>query len=90
MNMTPEQIRALMSSLQFTKDYELTCDEWLAELPGYLDATPAEQAGDAFRLVREHLDICPECREEIALVFDAVREIVGSDNFGTIPTRRRQ
>ncbi len=72
MSMTPEQMRALFSALQFTKDHELTCDEWLAALPGYLDATPAEQTGEAFRLVREHLDLCPECRDEIAVVIDAL------------------
>ena len=71
MSLTPDQIRAMLSPLQFTKDQELTCDEWLAELPSYLDATPAEQAGEAFRLVREHLDVCPECRDEIAVVIDA-------------------
>ena len=72
MSMSLEQLQVLLSSLQFTKDHELTCDEWLAELPGYLDATPAEQSSETFRLVREHLDICPECREEIAVVMDAI------------------
>ena len=72
MSMTPEYMRALLSALQFAKDQELTCDEWLAELLGYLDANPAEQAGEAFRLGREHLDFCPECRDEIAVMIDAL------------------
>ena len=72
MSLTPEQARALLAALRFTKDRELTCDEWLAELPGYLDSTPAGRSGEAFRLVREHLDLCPECREEIAVVIEAV------------------
>lgn len=72
MNMTPEQAQALVACLQFTKDKELTCDEWLAELPAYLDATLAEQASEAFQLVREHVDLCPECREELAIVVEAL------------------
>ena len=72
MSMNPEQVQALLACLQFTKDKELTCDEWLAELPAYLDATPAEQAGESFQLVREHVDLCPECREELAAVVEAL------------------
>ena len=82
MTLTAEQVRALLDALRVTKDRELTCDEWLAELPGYLDATPARQAGEAFRLVREHLDLCPECREEIESVIDAVAAANRPDGSG--------
>lgn len=72
MSLNPEQADALLGFLRVTRDHELTCDEWLDVLPSYLDATPAEQACEDFRLVREHLALCPECREEIDIVIDAI------------------
>jgi hypothetical protein len=72
MSLNAEQIRTLFTALHFTKDHELTCDEWLAELPEYLDSTPTDQASERFRLVREHLALCPECSEELSVVIDTL------------------
>lgn len=68
-----DQLRTLAEVLRYTRDHELTCDEWLAAVPAYLEAGPDERAADAFRLVREHLDLCPECREEVELLLAALR-----------------
>lgn len=73
MTLSREQLRALADALRYTRDLELTCDEWLAEVPGYLESAPDEQAGEAFRLVREHLQLCPECREVFEFLLTALK-----------------
>lgn len=72
MTLPHEQVLALLVSLRFTRDRELTCDEWLEDLSTYLEATPSEKRSDTFHLVREHLDLCPDCREEIELMIKAI------------------
>ncbi|MBX9787813.1 MAG: hypothetical protein K2Y37_02765 [Pirellulales bacterium] len=72
MTLSHEQVRTLLVSLRFTRDRELTCDEWLEDLSTYLEATPTEKLGETFQLVREHLDLCSDCREEIAMMVMAL------------------
>lgn len=71
--MTHDQVLALLVSLRFTRDRELTCDEWLEDLSTYLEATPTEKLGETFRLVREHLDLCSDCREEIGMMVKSLQ-----------------
>lgn len=73
MTLPHDQVRALLVALRHTRDRELTCDEWLEDLSTFLEATPPEKGSDAFRLVREHLDLCPDCREEIGLMVKALQ-----------------
>ena len=72
MNLSDDQIRALLQALSRTRDHELTCDECLGELGSFAELTltghPVEEAYD---LVQQHLQICDECREEFALLLKA-------------------
>lgn len=73
MTLTNDQVDALLEALRHTHDHELACDEWLAVLPEFLEALPDEKASEGYRLVREHLELCPECREEMTLILTALQ-----------------
>ena len=73
MNLSDDQIRALLQAVSSTRDQELTCDECLCELGGFAELTlkglPVEEAYD---LVQQHLQVCGECHEEFALLLKAL------------------
>jgi hypothetical protein len=77
MNLSEEQIRALLQAVSLTRDQELTCDECLGQLGSFAELTleerPVEEAHD---LVQQHLQICDECREEFALLLKALQTLV--------------
>ncbi len=77
MNLSDDQIRALLQAVSRTRDRELACDECLGELGSFAELTlegrPVEEAYD---LVRQHLQICDECREEFALLLKALESLV--------------
>ena len=77
MNLSDDQIRALLQAVSRTRDQELTCDECLGELGGFaeliLKGRPVEEAYD---LVQQHLQICGECSEEFALLLKALECLV--------------
>jgi hypothetical protein len=73
MNLSSDQIRALLEVVSHTRDQELTCDECLGELGSFAELTlkgrPVEEAYD---LVQQHLQVCGECQEEFALLLKAL------------------
>jgi hypothetical protein len=70
-----EKYRQLARYLVQTRPVELTCDEWLDHVGLYaehaLAGTPAPASLD---LVREHLELCPECDEEFRAILEALRD----------------
>ncbi len=77
MNLSDDQIHALLQAVSRTRDHELTCDECLGELGSFAELTltgrPVEEAYD---LVQQHLQICDECREEFALLLKALEGLM--------------
>ena len=73
MNLSVDQIGALLQAVSRTRDRELTCDECLVELGSFAELTlegrPVEEAYD---LVQQHLQVCGECQEEFALLLKAL------------------
>jgi len=78
MNLSVDQIGALLQAVSRTRDRELTCDECLGELGSFAELTlegrPVEEAYD---LVQQHLQICGECSEEFALLLKALERLLG-------------
>ena len=76
MNLSGEQIRALLQVLCCTRDQELTCDECLREVGRFAELTlegrPLEEAHD---IVQQHLQVCGECCEEFALLLKALESL---------------
>ena len=77
MNLSIDQIGALLQAVSRTRDRELTCDECLGELGSFAELTlegrPVEEAYD---LVQQHLQICGECSEEFSLLLRALEVLV--------------
>lgn len=55
----------LVRKLQQTEEIELTCDEVFAMLDEYTEkAMNGEDVAHLMPLVKQHLEMCPDCREE--------------------------
>ncbi|CAN92463.1 hypothetical protein predicted by Glimmer/Critica [Sorangium cellulosum So ce56] len=65
-SLSQEEIRDLARVVLATKPDELICDEWLEHAPWYAELV-AEGAPVPEALVEaaQHLDLCPECAEEL-------------------------
>ena len=73
MNLSDDQIRALLQAVSRTRDQELNCDECLGELGSFAELTlKGRPVEDAYDLVQQHLQICDECHEEFALLLKAI------------------
>jgi hypothetical protein len=78
MNLSDDQIHALLRLVGQTRDQELTCDECLAELGSFAELTlRGRTADEAYDLVRQHLQICGECCEEFHLLLRALEHLAG-------------
>jgi hypothetical protein len=72
MNDARDQLRELLRILAHTQPREIDCGEFLTRVGGLLETLErAEPLPEGLRLVSQHLDICPECKEE----FDALMEL---------------
>ena len=79
MALNSEQIRLLLELIQKTREVELTCPECLAELDRYaerkLDGEPLD---GLLERVREHLDACSACDDELKLVLETLEALEDS------------
>jgi len=67
----------LLQKLQQTEEIELTCDEVFAMLDEYTEmAIKGEDVASLMPLVRQHLVMCPDCRDE----YEALERILNSPN----------
>lgn len=61
----PPVLRKLLQSIEQTQDVEYSCDEVYQLLDQYSEAVErGEDAAQLMPLVKHHLDLCPDCREE--------------------------
>ena len=72
MTVSSHQLRALLRLVSSTKPKELDCDQVLQRAGALLESL-GEGEGPPKRLaaVSQHLEVCPECREE----FDALMRV---------------
>ena len=75
MSLTPRDLHKLLELVDVTEAEEIDCTEFLHRVGGYLerlgpDGVPPEGYAD----VVQHLRVCPECFEELELLFQALRE----------------
>jgi len=58
-------LRKLLNAIEQTQDVEYSCDEVYQLLDQYTEAVErGEDAAQIMPLVKHHLDLCPDCREE--------------------------
>jgi hypothetical protein len=68
------QLERLLALVAQTEDEELSCSACFDLLPQYVDLEIAGEAPESrFRLFRQHLDQCPVCRDEYAILSELAR-----------------
>ena len=77
MRIERHELQTLLDLLGITADRELNCEEFLAFLPAYLEwvkaGASAERAtGIQHPVLQQHLSMCPECREEVECLLEAI------------------
>lgn len=80
--LTEREIHALAVGVAATRAVEIGCDDCLDRVASYaesrLQGLPTRAA---LRLVEEHLELCPDCREEFESLAQALRHLqeIGSE-----------
>ena len=73
MNDDRQMLDELLRLVELTADHEIDCEEFLHRSAGLVEAleTPREMP-DAWPELMQHLSVCPECEEELAIVRKAL------------------
>lgn len=75
----PAVMEKLLRMVARTQTHEISCDEVYAVLDQFAEAARRGEDLAAFMpLVRQHLDMCPDCREE----FEAILQMLGPSEAG--------
>jgi hypothetical protein len=70
-----EAVLGFLRVLEEVRAEELTCDEIYSKLDQYVEREAGTRdAADLMPLIREHLDVCPECCEEYEALLSVVKE----------------
>jgi hypothetical protein len=71
--LTLKEVRDLLEASLATRDVEIGCDDCLMQVASYYEMELAgKEVPEALRLVREHLEICPDCHEEYQALLSAM------------------
>lgn len=75
MKPTPAKLARLLKSIAATRPEEIDCDEWLARV-GRLVELMRQNAPvpEDLAPVLQHIEVCPECREEFDLLLEALSD----------------
>jgi uncharacterized protein with PIN domain len=77
MKLDEQQLTGLLLLLAQTEEVELTCDECFARTAEYAEhELTGKTPHEALEKVRQHLAICPDCREEYLGLLNAIRSLV--------------
>jgi len=66
MSLTKEQKAALHKKLELVREREMDCDEFSLHLAQYVEDGPMNE--DMRELMRHHMEVCPECAEELSIL----------------------
>lgn len=73
--MPNEAVLGFLRVLEEVRAEELTCDEIYSKLDEYVERQANKHdAAQLMPLIREHLDICPECYEEYEALLKVIEE----------------
>ncbi len=68
-----EKMQKMMAMLSNTREVELTCDEVFALLDQFTElAAQGEDVAQLMPLVKQHLDMCEDCRDEYKVLENIV------------------
>ena len=70
-----EAVLGFLRVLESVREEELPCDEIYARIDEYVEReVDKKDAARLMPLVREHLDLCPECCEEYEALMDVLEK----------------
>ena len=73
MELDSQTLKHIVRAVIFTYDNEITCSECFMLIDRYVDLElEGKSAAEAYPLVKAHLDICRDCREEYQALLDAL------------------
>lgn len=73
MKLTREMIETLAVSIAATRPEEIDCDEWLQRVGRLIDTVArSEKVPPELGPVLQHIEVCPECREEFYLLLETL------------------
>ena len=73
MPLDKQQIKTLLSFVADTRDDEITCDDCLAGMAEFAETQlVGAEIVDAQRHIQAHIEFCPECAEEYAVLLEVV------------------
>ena len=72
-----ETVLGIMRILETMPDEEMTCDDLYTRLDEYVEReVDKKDAAQIMPIIREHLDVCPECCEE----YEALLEVLSKSS----------
>jgi len=70
-----ETVLGFLRVLETAENEEISCDELFVKLDEYVEREVGQKdAAQLMPVVREHLDICPECCEEYEALLDVLEK----------------
>ena len=76
----------MLQSLARTEEQEISCDDVFAVLDEFVEAVRRGENPLLFMpLVRQHLDMCPDCREEYETLLRMLQPASGGGEFNQAP-----
>ncbi len=71
------KLKKIIRSIVATRDDEIGCADCFRELDRFVELVlDGKNADEALPLVRHHLDLCGDCREEYEVLIEAIRATV--------------
>ena len=79
MKIETSTLKKVLMSLSITHEEEMTCGECFEEVDHYVDMLrEGKSPSEVMPMVKNHIEICPPCREEFEALLDAL-EAIDSD-----------
>ena len=70
-----EAVLGFLRVLEDVREEEISCDEIYLKLDEYVEREVSKKdAAQLMPLIREHLDVCPECGEEYEALLNVLNE----------------
>jgi histidyl-tRNA synthetase len=76
-----EAVMGFLQVLESVREEECSCDKIYKKIDEYVEReVDKKDAAELMPLVREHLDLCPECCEEYEALLDILEKTAKSKN----------
>ncbi len=73
MPLDKQQVKTLLSFVANTREDEIPCDECLAGMAEFAETQlVGAEIADAQRHIQAHIEFCPECAEEYAVLLEVM------------------